>query len=362
QGIHVRNRFVVLEGDGAQAIARAFFDGHGDIDGFSQPALEPGNVEAFVSGVVDFGFGLVDQHFEVAAVLELSANALGIFFELGGVVGLGEEIFQKDGMRDADGLKVLHGRTQSAVIDMFIAPETNVSNFDLGPLFDDEGDADCCGRNGADFGADSGELTSVLGEQFFEHYFGSFDLGGIILVFHGESDLALFEAVEYVAGGDGIEAGVIDFADGGALFEVNVQNPALGTLLALEADVLKVAGIPERVEVAFDGGRVVDVARLGEDAGSDGIGGNAAIAVHDDADDEILLAKNGGGQERKREPSEEPIPAATPPPNSWGERRWRPGGRALPARVVAQRRAPRRDYLMTAMNCNYLEKLELGKR
>jgi len=84
--------------------------------------------------------------------------------------------------------------------------------------------------------------------------------------------------------------------------------------------------------------------------------------VHDDADDEILLAKNGGGQERKREPSEEPIPAATPPPNSWGERRWRPGGRALPARVVAQRRAPRRDYLMTAMNCNYLEKLELGKR
>jgi hypothetical protein len=35
---------------------------------------------------------------------------------------------------------------------------------------------------------------------------------------------------------------------------------------------------------------------------------------------------------------------------------------ALPTRVAAALRGPHRDYLMTAMNCNYLEKLELGKR
>ena len=265
-------------------------------------------------------------------------------------------------MRDADGLEVLHGRTQSAVIDVLIAPESNASNLDLGPLFDDEGDADRRGRDGADFGANRGELTSVLGEQFFEHHFGSFDLGGIVLVLHRESDLALLETVEDVAGGDGIQAGVVDFADGRPFLEVNVQNPTLGTLFALEADVLKVAGIPECVEIAFDGGGIIDVTGLGENAGADGIGRNTPIAVHDDADNELLLAKNGSGEKQEHKPAENPVPSRTTPPNSWGERRWRPSGRALRARVVAQPRAPHRDYLMTAMNCNYLEKLELGKR
>jgi hypothetical protein len=252
---HVRNGFVVLESDGAQAIARALLDGHGDIDGLSHAGLKPGNMEAFVSGVVDFGLGIVDQHLEVAAVLELGTDALGIFFELGGVVGFGEKIFEEDGVRDADGLEVLHGRTQSAVIDMLVAAEADVANLDLGPLFDDEGDADGSGRDGTDFGADGGELAPVLGEQFLEHDFGLLDLGGIVLALDRESDLAVFEAVEHVAGGDGIETGVVDLADGGALFEVNVQDPALGVLFALEADVFKVAGVPERVEVAFDGGR-----------------------------------------------------------------------------------------------------------
>ena len=78
-------------------------------------------MEALVSGVVDFGFGVVDQHLEVAAVLVLGADAFGIFFKFGGVVGLGENVFQENGVRDADGLEVLHGRTQCAVIDVFVA-------------------------------------------------------------------------------------------------------------------------------------------------------------------------------------------------------------------------------------------------
>ncbi len=253
-------------------------------------------MEAGVSGVVDLGFGVVDQHLEVAAVLVLGADAFGIFFKFGGVVGLGEEVFKKDGVRDADGLEVLHGRAQRAVIDVFVAPEADASNLDLGPFLNDESDADGGGRDGPDFGADGGELASVLGEQFLEDNFGLLDLGGIVLVLHRESDFALLEAVEHVAGGNGIQAGVVDLADGRPLFEVNVKDPAFGALFALKADVLKVAGVPEGVEVAFDGGGVVDVAGLAEDASLDRVGGNAAVAVDFDVDDEILLADNGGDQ------------------------------------------------------------------
>ena len=77
-----------------------------------------------------------------------------------------------------------------------------------------------------------------------------------------------------------------------------MKNPALGALLALEADVFKVAGIPESVEVALNGGSVVDVARLGEDAGPDRVGGDAAIAMNVDADDKILLADDGSGEKQ----------------------------------------------------------------
>ena len=166
---------------------------------------------------------------------------------------------------------------------MFVAAETDAPDLDLGPFLNDESDADGGGRDGADFGADGGELTTMLGEQFLEDNFGLLDLGGIVLALDRESDLALLEAVEHVAGGNGIQAGVIDLADGRPLFDVNVEDPALGALLALKADVLKVAGVPESVEVAFEGGLVVDVAGLAEDAGLDRVGGDAAVAVDDDA-------------------------------------------------------------------------------
>src|SRR5208283_1634425 len=277
------------EGNGAEVVTLALLDGHGDIDGFPQPRLEPPHVEARVSSVVDLGFGVVDQHLEVATVLELGADAFGIFFEFGGVVGLGEEVLKEDGVRDADGLEVLHGRTERAVVDVFIAPEADAPHLDLRPLLDDESDGDGIRRNVALFGADSGELTTVLGEQLLQHNLGLLDFCGIVLAFNRESDLALLEPVEHVAGGNRIQADVVDFADGGPLFEVDVQDPTFGALLALEADVLKVAGVPESVEVAFDGGGVVDIAGLAEDAGLDRIARNATVAVDSDVDNEVLL-------------------------------------------------------------------------
>src|SRR5208282_4643577 len=87
----VLNGLVVLESDGAEVVPIAFLDGDGDIDGFSQSRLDPRYVKALASGVMDLGFGLIDENLEVAAVLVFGADAFGIFFELGGVVGLGEE-------------------------------------------------------------------------------------------------------------------------------------------------------------------------------------------------------------------------------------------------------------------------------
>jgi hypothetical protein len=86
------------------------------------------------------------------------------------------------------------------------------------------------------------------------------------------------------------------------------------------------------------------------------------LAVNLDLDNEILLADQRRGCQHERQQNKHAVPDGLVPPNSCGGRRWRPSRLSLRARVVAESRGPHRDYLMTAMNCNYLEKLELGKR
>ena len=69
-------------------------------------------MKARVPGIVDLGFGILHQRFEVAAVLEFGANPFGVFFELGGVVSLGEEVLEENRVRNTDRLQVLHRRPQ----------------------------------------------------------------------------------------------------------------------------------------------------------------------------------------------------------------------------------------------------------
>jgi len=141
-----------------------------------------------------------------------------------------------------------------------------------------------------------------------------------------------------------------------------VKDPAFGVLFALEADVLKVAGIPESVEVPFDGRGIVDVADLAENAGLDRLGGDAAVAMDSDVDDEVLLADSRERQQQKRQQTKEAIPGRTQLPNSYAGGRWRPIRVSLGAHVVAETGGTHRDSMMTTMNRNYLEKIELGKR
>jgi hypothetical protein len=84
--------------------------------------------------------------------------------------------------------------------------------------------------------------------------------------------------------------------------------------------------------------------------------------VDDDADNQVLLAENRGSQQQKCQETEQSIPDRTMPPNPCSGGRWRPGRESLRAHVVAMPRGAHRDSMMTTMNRNYLEKLELGKR
>ena len=262
----VSDGLVVLESDGTETVSIAFFDGHGDIDGLTRALLEERNVEPGMAGVVDIGFGIVHQHFEIAAVLVLGANTLYVFVELGGVIGLGKKAFQEDGVRDADRLQVLHSRNQSAIVDVFVPLEANLSHFHLGAFADHKGQAHRSRGDGTNLAPDSRKLAAVLSQQLLQGDFRLLDLGGIVLALHRESDLALLETIEDVAGRDGTQAGVVDFADGRALFNIDVEHPAFWSLLTLETDVLEIARVPEGVEVALNGGQVVDIANMGENA------------------------------------------------------------------------------------------------
>ena len=112
--------------------------------------------------------------------------------------------------------------------------------------------------------------------------FGPHHLGGVVLALNGEADLLLLEAIEDVGVGDGAIALVIDLADGGLFADENIEDDALLRVFALNAQVFKVAGVPEGIEVALDRDGIVDVAGMGEHSGEDGLLGNAAVA--DDPD------------------------------------------------------------------------------
>ena len=171
-----------------------------------------------------------------------------------------------------------------------VALELDLADFDLGAFLHHERQRDGGGRNGPHFRADGGELVAVRGQQFFDDNFGVLHLGGIVLAFLRQSDLEFFELVEHVALRDRTQADVFDFADGRLFFHVNVNDPALGRLLALDAQVVKVAGVPQGIEVALQRRLVVNIAGAGEHAGADGVGRDAAVAVDDDLFDHVLAA------------------------------------------------------------------------
>ncbi len=163
-------------------------------------------------------------------------------------------------MRDADGLQVLAWSAQLARAERVVALEGDLADLDRRAFLDVEGQRDGGGRDGLDIGPDGGELVAVLAEHLLQHDFGALDARGIVLAFDGEADLFLLEAVEHVGNGDGVQALVVDFANGGLFADVDDELHAVGLVDALDAHVVEVAGVPERVEVALHNGGIVRVA------------------------------------------------------------------------------------------------------
>ena len=75
---------------------------------------------------------------------------------------------------------------------------------------------------------------------------------------------------------------------------------ALGTFFALDAQIVKITGVPERVEVTLQPGFIVRVAGLGKDTSANGIRGDAAVAVDHDLLHHVLLRLQEGCQKCKK--------------------------------------------------------------
>src|SRR6266851_1511404 len=219
-------------------------------------------MEAFVPRVVDHSLRLVDHDLEIATILVFRPYALCILFQLRGVVGLGENVFQKDRMGNTNRLQILHGGAQDPCSDVFVALELDLAHFDLGPFLHHERDSDRRRRNLPYFRPDGRKLVSVLREQALD------------------GDFRLLKAVEHVAGRDRAQAEVIYFADGWLFPYLEDDPPALGRLLPEDLDIFEVACVPQRVEVALQAGWVVDVPGMSKNARPNGIGGNTAVALN----------------------------------------------------------------------------------
>jgi hypothetical protein len=122
--------------------------------------MEGEPVEA--TGIADVGLGFAGLGHVVAAVVIDLLDEFGIFVEMAGVEGAGEEILKQDGVGDADGLGVVHRVAQGAVGDVVVAIELDLADLDGGAFLDLEGDADGGGWDGFIDGGDGGELVAML--------------------------------------------------------------------------------------------------------------------------------------------------------------------------------------------------------
>src|SRR6266568_7202866 len=174
----------------------------------------------------------------------------------------------------------MHGGAQIARLHLLVALELDDADLYLRAFFDVEGDADGGGRNLADFGCDGSELAAVSGEQFLQYDFRLLHASRVKLAFLAQSNLAFLELVENIALRYGVEPNVLDFTNCGFFLDVYVNNPALGALFALNTEVVEIACVPERIEVALHARGIVHISRPGKHAGTDGVRRNAAIAVN----------------------------------------------------------------------------------
>ncbi len=81
--------------------------------------------------IEDFDLGVIRAGHEVSIVFIKHFDPLLIFFKLGGIEGLGKEIFEQNRTRQADGAQVAHGPAHHSIAEHLIAEEIDVPDLDL---------------------------------------------------------------------------------------------------------------------------------------------------------------------------------------------------------------------------------------
>ena len=152
-----------------------------------------------------------------------------------------------------------------------VADDIDVPDLHLRALVHHKGDLERGRRNLLDLRIHRGVLAAALGQKLLKHDGRALHLVGIVLRFHAQADFAFLEAVQDLADRDRLRARVVDGADDTALVHHEAHDHAGSTLLGLQADIVEAAGIPQDHEVAAKGFFVINIARLGEDQGLQGV-------------------------------------------------------------------------------------------
>src|ERR1700691_1900749 len=175
---------------------------------------------------------------------------------------------------------------------MLIAGKNNLAHLDLWTLLDHKSKAQGSRRNRPNLGTNRGELPAMLGEQLLDRHLRVFHLGRVVLAFDRKPHFTFLETIQYIALGNRVQAFVINLANRRPFFDIDLDDRAFRSVLALKAEILKIPGVPQRVEVALQSSFVVNVPRTSEDAGADSFSGNTPVTVDLDPSHQFLLRRS----------------------------------------------------------------------
>src|SRR5579871_5664045 len=275
-------------------IEAAFLEVDLDIGVLAGPVrLDERQAELAATHADDVDFVIGDAGGKVAVVLIELLDALLVFLKLGRIEALRKQVLEENRIRNADGAQVLHGPSDYGSAELIVPFESDVADLDLGTFVDLEDDLKRRGRHLMDVGLDSGELAAALRQVLLQHIPGALHLVRIVLRFDAQSHAAFLEPVENFRHSDRLHAVVLDGPHDAPLDHHEADYPTVSPRLALHADIVEAAGIPESHEVAMQRVFVVRVALFGENQSPQSVLRNSARAPKLNRFDHILRRSAG---------------------------------------------------------------------
>ena len=277
-------------------IQAAFLDADGDVGVLPGPVgMDQRQAELASADVHDIDRLAGDARRKIAIRLVELDDPLLVFLELGGVVGLAEQVLQENGLGDADGAQILHGPPHEPVAEYGVAFKIDGADLDLRSLIHLEHDVQRRRRKRLQLRHDRGELPAALGQVILQDHLGALDLVPVIGRFRRQPDAAFFEPVQDFGRRDRFQPVVLDGAHHRPLGDDERHDPAGLARLSGHFDIVEAGGIPQRDQIAVQRVGIVRIAALGEDHGAQRVLRNLARAPEVDGLDGIGRRTVGGG-------------------------------------------------------------------